>query len=435
MATTTLPSTAVETSIPRDPAFDNTIPLLFTEGYSFVGNRCESLDTDIFETRIMLRRAFCTLGREAAEEFYHAGRFTRRGALPLFALTLIQDVGSVMVLNDKDHHRRKAMFLAMMSEQSLKRIGELTEKHWRAHAEKHWVKQKRVVLFHEAHVPLTAAICEWAGLTPEPWEIRQRAREFEAMVEGTGSIGPRNWMGHWMRSGTESWARQVIRKIHRGEISVPDGSPADRIASFRDSKGRLLSVRHAAVELLNVLRPSVAIARYAVFIAMALNEHPSWRERLRNSDDDPENQADLDNFVDEVRRYYPFIPVIGGRVIREFNWRNHHFSRGEWVLFDIYGTNHDRRIWSDPENFRPDRFREKHPGPFDLVSHGAGDRSVTHRCPGEFVTVEQMKAITRCLVRDMEYELPPQDLSVNLARIPALPRSRLVVRNIRPQAV
>src|SRR4051794_7910870 len=91
---------------------------------------------------------------------------------------------------------------------------------------------------------------------------------------GTGSLGGRKWRGHWMRSATESWARQVIRKIRRGQIAVGENSPTQRISSFRDSQGNLLDVKSAAVELLNVLRPSVAIARYAVFIAMALQSHP-----------------------------------------------------------------------------------------------------------------------------------------------------------------
>jgi fatty-acid peroxygenase len=411
-------------AIPRERAFDSTIPLLLTEGYAFVTNRCWAYGTDVFRTRIMLREAYCTFGREAAEQFYHPGRFTRRGALPLFALTLIQDLESVMVLDDETHHRRKAMFMEMMSADALRRIAELTAQHWGAYAEQ-WQERPEIKLFHEAHIPLTAAIAEWAGLKLEPWQIRLRAREFEAMVEGTGSVGFRNLRGHWMRGFTESWARQTIRRIRRGEVHAPAGSPVERIATFRDSSGQLLPVRAAGVELLNVLRPSVAIARYAVFIAMALEAHPEWKARLRASDDD------LDAFVDEVRRYYPFIPVIGGRVIREFSWRGHDFRMGEWVLFDLYGTNHDERIWGDPDEFRPERFNQQSHGPYDLVSHGAGDRNVTHRCPGEWVTVEQMKAITRVLVRDMDYEVPRQNLRIDLSRIPALPRSRFVMANVQ----
>jgi fatty-acid peroxygenase len=296
-----------------------------------------------------------------------------------------------------------------------------------------WSRKPSLCLFDEAHIPLTAAIAEWAGISLEPWQVRLRAREFKAMVEGTGSVGLRNLRGHWMRSFTESWARQLIRKIRSGETQVPAGSPVHRIATFRGSDGQLMPVRYAAVELLNVLRPSAAIARYAVFIAMALESHPEWKSRLRSYDADRESdlESDLDAFVDEVRRFYPFIPVIGGRVLEPFTWRGHPFRRGEWILFDLYGTNHDERIWGDPDEFRPERFREQQHGPYDLVSHGAGDRNVTHRCPGEWITVEQMKAITRSLVRDMEYDVPTQNLRIDLARIPALPASRFVMAHVR----
>jgi fatty-acid peroxygenase len=207
-------------------------------------------------------------------------------------------------------------------------------------------------------------------------------------------------------------------------MRVPEGSPAYLISTFQDHNGSLLDEKSAAVELINILRPTVANARYIVFAAMALHAHPEWHTRLQQSDDE------LDLFVDEVRRYYPFIPLIGGRVLSEFTWRDHTFRKKEWVLFDLYGTNHDSRIWADPQNFRPERFKERHTGPYDLVSHGAGDRRVTHRCPGEWITIELMKTIVRVLVREMSYEVPSQDLRVDLARIPALPNSRFVVSKI-----
>jgi fatty-acid peroxygenase len=85
--------------------------------------------------------------------------------------------------------------------------------------------------------------------------------------------------------------------------------------------------------------------------------------------------------------------------------------------------------------FRPDRFKERGFGPYDLVSHGAGDRRETHRCPGEWVTVEQMKAITRMLVHEMDYRVSRQDLTIDLNRIPALPRSRFVITDVKARSL
>ena len=43
--------------------------------------------------------------------------------------------------------------------------------------------------------------------------------------------------------------------------------------------------RVAAVELLNLLRPTVAIARFIVFAALALHLHPEWRARVAEDEE------------------------------------------------------------------------------------------------------------------------------------------------------
>jgi cytochrome P450 len=96
----------------------------------------------------------------------------------------------------------------------------------------------------------------------------------------------------------------------------------------------------AAVELLNIVRPTVAVAWFVSFAALALHEHPQWRQRLATGSrmvlDD-----DLEAFVHEVRRLYPFAPLLGARVDRSFTWRGNRFPQGRLVLLDVYGTNHD----------------------------------------------------------------------------------------------
>ena len=411
-------------SIPQEANLDRSFAFRL-EGYAFVSNRCRRYGSDLFQTRIMLSKAVCMMGAEAAEEFYRPGRFTRRGAMPKASLTLLQDFGSVMLLDDENHRHRKQMFLSIVRPDALRRLGELTADHWRART-RVWQEREQVALFHEAHVPLASAVCEWAGLSLTPREVEQRAQEFEAMVEGAGSLGgPRNWRGHLMRARAERWSRAVIQRIRAGEICAAEGSAAMIIASHRDRAGDLLDLKTAAVELINVLRPTVANARFLTFAALALHQNPEWRVRVAESDED------LEAFVQEVRRFYPFFPIVAGRVLAPFEWRDHRFRIGDWVLLDLYGTNHDPRIWGDPEGFRPERFKGRFVGMHELIPQGGGDQADTHRCPGESITVEQMKAVTRLLVRETQYEVPEQDLSIELSRIPAVPNSRFVMRNVR----
>ncbi len=410
-------------AIPKDSRPDSTLALL-REGYAFVPERCRRLRSDIFETRLMLTRAICISGHEAAAQFYRRDRFTRRGGIPLPTLTLIQDVGSVMTLDGEDHRRRKAMFMRIMGPGSLGDIAGLTAEHWRASV-RAWEREDEVPLFDAAHVPLCGAICAWAGLVLPHEEVVRRAREFRDMVEGTGSVGLRNLRGHAQRFRTERWMRGVVESIRSGRTEVPEGSAAHVIAHHRDGEGELLPAKIAAVELINVLRPTVANARFASYAAHALHLNPEWRERLQASDDD------LEPFVQEVRRFYPFIPLIGGRVIAPFRWRDRDFVEGEWVLIDLYGTNRDERVWEEPEAFRPERFRERAIGPFDMIPQGGGDHADTHRCPGEWLLIEQLKTIVRLLVREMTYEVPEQDLGIDLGRMPALPNDRMRIRAVR----
>jgi fatty-acid peroxygenase len=245
------------------------------------------------------------------------------------------------------------------------------------------------------------------------------------MIEGAGAVGPRNWRGLLRRSRTEDWARSIINNVRAGYMRVPPGTATEIIAMHRDADGRLLDTKVAAVELINVMRPTVAVARYVTFAALALHRYPECRQKLISGD-----KSYLEGFVQEVRRFYPFFPAVGGRALVDFEWRGMRIEKGTWVLLDVYGTNHDERIWGDPWNFRPERFIDWKHSDFSLIPQGGGDVDFGHRCAGEWLTVQTMKTAVRLLVTAMEYEIPRQDLRINLYRMPAVPTSRLVMRQV-----
>lgn len=411
-------------SFPRDPAPDATLALL-RDGYEFVPKRCRRLGSDAFETRLMLSKAVCASGEDAARMFYHPGRFTRDGALPPTALRLLQDKGSVAVHDGAAHAHRKRLFLGVLTPEAVGRLVERFEAEWRA-ALGRWAAGGPVVLHTEAEGVLCRAVCAWAGVPLGEAEAAERTREFAAMIDGAGAVGPRVLRGLFRRRRTERWAEGLIGDVRAGRRAAPDGTAAHAVAHFRDLDGKLLPPEVAAVELINVLRPTVAVARFVTFAALALQDHPGWPDRLRAGGD-----AERTAFAQEVRRFYPFFPLVGGRVREPFAWRGRPFAPGEWVLLDLYGTNHDPRTWPEPERFRPDRFLDRPVGPHDMVPQGGGDMARDHRCPGEGATIELIEAALRLLTREMRYEVPPQDLRVRLNRMPAIPESRFVIAGVR----
>ena len=232
---------------------------MLAEGYTFVSARCQRYCSDIFQTRLMLTKAICVRGAEAAEMFYAPDRFTRQRAMPLTGLKLLQDRGSAQLLDGAAHRERKGMFLSLLTPAAGEQLAELFAAHWRA-AVRSWAHRPEVVL--DAAVPeiLCRAVCQWAGVPLAAGEAPQRTHEFAAMVEGAGAVGPRNWRAQRLRARTERWARGIIARVRAGELEVPDGSAAHGIASYRDGDGTLLQRAVAAVELINVLRPTVAAA-------------------------------------------------------------------------------------------------------------------------------------------------------------------------------
>ncbi len=408
--------------IPRDLAFDSSIALL-SEGYNFIANRCSRYQSDLFETRLMGRKAICTMGADAAEMFYHPDRFTRVQALPITVLLLLQDIGSVQTLDGDAHRHRKQMFMSLMPPASIARLANLTAEQWQARLAQ-WERGDQVVLHDEARAILCRAVCQWAATPLSDPQAEQRTREFGAMIDGAGSVGPRNWQAILLRMRTERWARGLIAQVRARQLHVPDESALHVIAWHQEPDGSLLDLGTAGVELLNLLRPTVAVARFVTCAALALHHYPEWRQRLQ------ENEDDLECFVQEVRRFYPFFPLVGGRVRQAFDWRGHHFTPGTWVLLDLYGTNHDARIWDDPHTFQPERFRHWDHSPYTFIPQGGGEFESGHRCAGEWITIELMKTAVRLLTRAMRYDVPDQDLRVDLSKMPALPHSGFVIRGV-----
>ncbi len=409
--------------IPRDTALDNSLAFI-RDPYRFVSKQCRRYGADLFETRLLLRRTICMTGPAAAELFYDANRFSRHDAMPAPIRRTLLGQGGVQGLDDGEHRNRKRMLMSLMGPE---RIGQLTEAvsaEW-LRAGRAWAARREIVLYDELPGLLTRAVCAWAGVPLGDREAARRTRQLRAMFDGAGAVGPRHLWSRLSRKNANRWIAGIVGEIRAGRLHPPDGSAAHVVAWHRQLDGALLSPHVAAVELLNVLRPTVAVAVYITFIAHALHQHPEVRRKLLAGE-----PGYTRLFVQEVRRLYPFFPAVMANVRHDFEWRGYRFTRGRKAVLDLFGTNHDARTWDAPEEFRPERFRDWYGSPFDFIPQGGGDYVADHRCAGEWITIELMEMAADMLGRRMGYDVPDQDLRINFARLPALPRSRFIMRNV-----
>ena len=413
--------------IPRDGRFDSTLAFS-RDPYRFVSRQCRRFGSDLFEARIMLQKTICMVGKDAAELIYDESRFMRAGAAPSRMQKTLVGVGGVQGMDDAAHRHRKQMFMAMMTPQRVGRLGDLVDEEWRR-AARRWAGRGEVALYAEARELLCRGVCAWAGVPLPESEVAQRTRQLTAMFDAAGSVGPRHWWARLERRRGERWAGGLVEQVRAGQLRVPDETAIHVIAHHRDHDGRPLDRHAAAVALLNVLRPTVAIAVFVTFIGHALHEHPEAAGKLRAGE---EGYAEL--FVQEVRRFYPFFPFVVARVREDFDWNGYRFPKGTRALLDLYGTDHDPRSWDAPGDFRPERFQTWGGSPFDFVPQGGGNHHVHHRCAGEWVTIELMKRSAAFLASGITYRVPEQDLRVDMSRVPSLPRSKFVMSDVRTLA-
>jgi fatty-acid peroxygenase len=287
-------------------------------------------------------------------------------------------------------------------------------------------------LFDETQRILTEATCAWAGIPLGAADVPRRARDFGRMVDAFGGVGPRLWKGKLARSRAERWLERVVRHVRRGAIRVPTDSALHVMAHHRDADGRPLDARLAAVELINVVRPTVAISWFITFAAGALHDHPHMRDRLAREPVGTDAGAYADQFMQEVRRFFPFTPFLGGRARRPFEWLGEPIAPGTLVLLDVYGMNHDPRLWDRPDAFRPERFRDWTGDAYTFIPQGGGDRRTSHRCAGEWIVMHDVTLALHFLARCMTWDLvPAQNRSWSLRRMPTRPRSGFVIHRVR----
>jgi fatty-acid peroxygenase len=405
----------------RMPRLENGL-LLLTKGYGWLPDKRRAAGRRTVTARLGGLPVTAIEGPDAARFLYDEEHVSRAHAIPEPVQGTLFGKGAVHTLDGEEHRVRKAMFIALlMREDAIASLVQEATTSWDSAAGE-WARRRQIVLFDEAAPVIAGAVTRWAGIPVTDAEVPALARDLTSMVDGFATGGPRHFRARRARGRQEARLEQLVRGVRSGTVAVPAGSVVEVVAEHLDADGRRLDAHVAAVELLNIIRPTTAIAWFMAFSGHALLTWPEHKVRLATGD-----AAFAEAFAHEVRRFYPFAPFIGGRAPRALEYDGERIPKHSMVLLDLYGQNHDAELWEDPYAFRPERFLGRDIGEFELVPQGGGDPRTNHRCPGEQLTVALLSALAVRLAR-LEYDAPEQDLSIALHRIPARPASGVVLR-------
>lgn len=411
--------------IPSTAAPDNTLSLLL-EGYEFISRRCDRFHSDIFQTRFLLKKTICFRGQEAAKVFYDTEKFARQKAAPNRVKATLLGEGGVQGLDGEAHRQRKQIFMDLMTPEHMDQLSDLVYQQCLAYAQRWQQRDELIVLFDEMEEILCRAVCAWSGLPLPESEVQQRTALLSQMIAGSGRTGPIHWQAKQARKRSEAWIKELLTQVRNHQVEVPAGTAAHAFAWHRSPAGDLLDLQAATVDLLNVLRPTVAVGRYITFAALALHEHPECRPQLQQPGSDYAHW-----FTQEVRRFYPFFPFAAAVTRQAFDWQGYHFPDRVRVLLDLYGTNRDPDRWENPNKFLPERFQHWQDNAFDFIPQGGGNHYTNHRCAGEWLTIRIIERVLKFLVNDIDYQVPPQNLAISLAKVPTAPNSRFVIKNVQ----
>ncbi|MDA2803411.1 cytochrome P450 [Nocardiopsis suaedae] len=405
-------------SAQRAPILDETAFLL-AKGYAWLPDLRRRAPGPLARTRLFGRHTVGMCGPEAVRFLYDEGRVRRGGAAPEPIVSTLFGHGSVHGLDGERHRLRKEVFSATARPPDA--VASLTGSVASAwdEAAATWPERSPVVLFHEAAGAIAAGVARWAGVPLSSEDEDRLAADLVALVDGFATLGPRHWRARIARAEWEGRLSRLVDQVRSGSAGVPEGSVVDTVARHREN-GEELPSRVAAVEILNVLRPTTAACWLVAFAAHAFTLWPEQKARVR------EGEEEARSFAQEVRRFYPFAPFVGGVVRADTEWKGERIPEGALVLLDIYGQLHSHELWKDPYVFDPTRFTGPPIADDVFIPQGGGDVAKGHRCPGEDVVLSVLTALCARLA-ELEYTLPAQDWTIPLGRVPTRPRDGAVV--------
>jgi fatty-acid peroxygenase len=392
---------------------------LATQGYRGLQTFWDGVDGHVRSARLGGQRVVVVRGADGAELFYNTALVRRRRATPAMVANPLFGRGAVHGLDDIEHDHRKRVFLECLTREEVQRLAVVVDEAWAARVQT-WPAAAAVDVFDEAVLSLGRAACTWAGMRA-PADIDKFCRDLAVMVDNFGSAsvsaGVRRRRA---RRRAEALVAEALRDVR---LAPPpdEPRPTQRVAFATNLDGSPLDVRTAAVELLNLLRPTVAVAWFVAFAAATIAEHPETRTALCSTTGDP---AYREAFAHELRRTQPFVPVLAAKARSNITWQGENLARGHRLILDVWGTNNLPERWPDPDAFDPNRFLDHPHTAFDFVPQGGGEPAHGHRCPGEPATVEILARISRRLA-DLSYEMAPGDRDYRLDRIPTRPAARL----------
>jgi cytochrome P450 len=222
-------------------------------------------------------------------------------------------------------------------------------------------------------------------------------------------------LGAWSPWGQFLQRRQQLDALLYSEIHHrrnQSHSKAEDILSLlleaRDAEGQTMSDPELRDELLTMLmaghETTATALAWALYWIHALPEVKSQVEaELHSSNGDSSAQLPyLEALCQETLRIYPVAPIAFIRLLqRPLVVMGQEYPEGTRLTPCIYLLHRRPELYPQGEKFRPERFLEWMPGPYEYLPFGGGNR----RCIGAALAMLELRLVLAKLLRDNQFRI------------------------------
>ena len=420
------------------PLVGETLPFI-GDIFTFIEKRT-AVHGHVFRSHILGTPTVFISGPQVVEKWLDETLIQREGAFPAPIQELFGGPGILPLMDGAAHHARKKLVLAGFSREALaaylpalqRLIEQLLAK---------WAAQGQAKVLDDLKLLAIRGICTNVLGAGEA-EIAQLVADYQFVFRAFTAL-PIKLPGTPFKKGLQARDRilATYRRFVEEHQKAPGSDGLSRILAAEAPDGSRITPLQAALELHHVV-----LAGYIVYAELAaalqqLAQNPAVREQAAaevraQSPRGPITPAQLRQMpfllqiVNELKRTTPNVPVSFGRARIAFELSGYDIPAGWNVMMAVVEHNFDG-IFTEPRKFDPDRFsleraeEKRHPHAFAPQGAGALEG---HKCAGYDYSTVFMQAFAVALLRDFEWELPPQDLSLRFSLIPPEQKSGLVVQ-------
>jgi cytochrome P450 len=348
---------------------------------------------------------------------------------------------SVLTLDEAPHMRQRKLLLPPFHGERIERYGELIRDVTLSEMESWPVGKPFALRPHTQRITLAVIMRAVFGVHDE-----ERLVRFEHLIENFAgrlslvtAIPPlRRNFGRWSpwarfvaaRTALDSFIYEEIalRRAKRDRGEETGGDVLSLLMEARHEDGRPMSDAELRDELVTILGAGHETTATGLAWAMErLLRNPDVLARLRDSLDTGDEY--LDATIKETLRARPVIVDVARKLTAPKAIGGYELPAGTFVMAAIAALHYREDLFSNPDEFRPERFLNGKADTYAWIPFGGGVR----RCIGAAFAEYEMRIVLRAILERAELSAPhPKPEKVKVRNITLAPGKGTLVSLDRP---